>query len=293
MIIAVPICQKWGKPPKRRFQWVNIRLGEDVQVYPLGRGAVLHCFLQHCGSRAVWWKVLEISLGIPGGGLVRCGSCLSHQWGWASYTPSEGMKTLRLMCGFPDTFSNGEGGIFHLRRLCKGGNLHDKKHYPTFTGSASYWPSPLSGSNPACSLQWWVLTLSACGQLIANLVSKEHPLLLQVVSCEWANTNISVCDKGQWKFVRQHLTFSREGRYLEGRLLTLGFFPCVFKSKYISNQQLADHSVLDFVDVCCSPTKDCRGRRRLFHSQNLARSPPNDEEIAGSQELWGKYSSLP
>lgn len=120
--------------------------------------------------------------------------------------------------------SNGEGGIFHLRRLYKGGYLHDKKHYPPFTGSASYRSSLLCDPNAAYSLQWWVLALSACGQLCANLVSEEHPLLLQMVSCEWLNINILISNKGQWKFVRHHLTFSREGRNLEERLLTLGFF---------------------------------------------------------------------
>lgn len=43
------------------------------------------------------------------------------------------------------------GRVLQSSQLCKGGHWHDKKHYPTSAGSASYQPPPLSGSKSRAS----------------------------------------------------------------------------------------------------------------------------------------------
>lgn len=98
------------------------------------------------------------------------------------------------------------------------------------------------------------------GSYFANLVSEEHPLLLQMVSCEYLNINISVSNRGQWKFVWQNLTFSREPKNLKERFLALGFF-LMFSNQntfLISHLQIPMHWILWIF----TPTKDCTERRR-------------------------------
>lgn len=88
------------------------------------------------------------------------------------------------------------GRVLQSSQLCKGGHWHDKKHYPTSAGSASYQPPPLSGSksrassaHPLCltQIKGFTTTYKNLSSFIfvwggANLAPEKHTLPLQTAN---------------------------------------------------------------------------------------------------------------
>lgn len=146
-----------------------------------------------------------------GAGLVRHPAFHPHHPFWrTSYVPSEDMKTLRLMFEFPNTFSNGEGGIFtwecYVREY-----IYIKK--------STIWPSQglhfielvpypaqiqLAASSDGC---WPSLHVAVTLQTPSQ---NSTSCFCKLSIGTGYNINLSVSYRGQWKFVR--LTFPREGK---------------------------------------------------------------------------------
>lgn len=159
-----------GSPQNTDFSGlIDIQLGMS-RFFPCRRGesyTVCCNTVDHvqCGGRPQRWVWGCL------GGLIRHGSCLSHQCGWVSYAPSEGMETLRLTCEFSDTSPNGEEGILHMRGCVREDIYMIKSTIPPSQGlhlidlvpflAQTQFAASSGGAHPLCI---WEVTLQTWSQ---------------------------------------------------------------------------------------------------------------------------------